>query len=97
MCQLPLNCLEKISKCEYDGIIITYGKPHKPASSDTISRSIKDEFGKTGMNTNVQTAHNCRATSASKAKGNGVSITEILKRGSGKEKTLFQHFILEIL
>ena len=41
--------------------IITYGKPHKPASSDTMS-----EFGKAGINTNVYTAHSCRAASTSK-------------------------------
>ena len=33
--------------------IITYGKPHKPASSDTISRWIKDELGMADINTNV--------------------------------------------
>ena len=33
--------------------IITYGKPHKPASSDTISRRNKDKLGMAGINTNV--------------------------------------------
>ena len=31
--------------------IITYEKPHKPALSDTISRWIKYEFDKAGINT----------------------------------------------
>lgn len=31
--------------------IITYEKPHKPVSTDTISRWIKYEFGKSGINT----------------------------------------------
>ena len=35
--------------------IVTYGKPHKLASLDTISRWIKDELGKAGINTNVYT------------------------------------------
>ena len=33
--------------------IIKYGNPHKPASSGTISRWIKDELGMAGMNSNV--------------------------------------------
>ena len=38
--------------------IITYGKPHKLASSDSISRWIKNEFGKAGINTNVNNCNN---------------------------------------
>ena len=67
--------------------IITYGKSLKSALLDTISRWIKqDELGKTGINTNVYTAHSCRAASASKARGNGISITEILKEGCWKSE-----------
>ena len=48
--------------------VITYGKAHKPSSSGTISRWIKDEFGKAGININVYTAHSCRAASTSKTR-----------------------------
>ena len=76
--------------------VIKYGKPHKPAWSDSISRWKKDEFGKAGINANVYTAHSCRASSTSKTRDNGVSITEILKELVGKEKTPFEHFTPEI-
>ena len=59
--------------------IITYGKQHKPALSDTISRWIKDEVGMTGINTNVYKPHSSRSASTSKARGNRVSITDIFK------------------
>ena len=48
--------------------IITYGKPHKPASSDTISRWIKDELGIAGINTEVYKPHRRRYASTSKAR-----------------------------
>ena len=34
-------------------LIISYGKPHKPVSSETISRWIKDELSKAGVDTSV--------------------------------------------
>ena len=68
------------------------GKPHKLASSDAISQWIKYEFGKAGVNTNVYTAHSCRAASTSKARHNGVSINEILKRGYWKTENTFRTF-----
>ena len=67
--------------------INTHGKPHKSALSDIISRWIKqDELGKAGINTNVYTAQNCKAASTSKTRGNGISITEILKEGCWKSE-----------
>ena len=35
--------------------IITYGKQHKPASSDTTSRWINDELGMADINRNIYT------------------------------------------
>ena len=43
---------ENLVNAKTKEFIITYGKPHKPASSDTISRWIKDELGMAGINTN---------------------------------------------
>ena len=44
---------EKLVDANTEGFIITYSKPYKPASSDTISRWIKNELGIAGINTNV--------------------------------------------
>ena len=96
MCQLLLRCPEKLVDANVMEFIIAYGKPHKAASSVTISQCTKNEFCKAGINANVYTAQSCRAASSSKTKDNGVSITEILKELVGKEKTPFEHFTPEI-
>ena len=58
-------------------LIISYGKPHKPVSSETISRWIKDELSKAGVDTSVFKAHSCRSASSSKARDAGISVSEI--------------------
>ena len=87
-----LGVREKLVDAYVMEFIITYGKPLKPASSDTISRWIKDEFGKAVINMNVYTAHSCRAASTSKTRDNGVSVTEILKRRCWKSESTFRAF-----
>ena len=72
--------------------IITYDKPHKPPSSDTISRWIKEELGMAGINTNVYKPHSCRSAWTSKARDNGVSISGILKPGCWKSQNTFTKF-----
>ena len=72
--------------------IITYGKPHKPASYDTISRWIKDELGMAGINGNVYKPHSCWSATTNKARNNGVSITDILKRRCWKSQNTFTKF-----
>ena len=72
--------------------IITYGKRRKPASSYTISRWIKDELGMAGTNMNIYKPHSCQSASTSKARDNGVSITDILKQGCWKRQNTFTKF-----
>ena len=69
--------------------VITYGKPHKFVSSDTISRWIKDDLGMARINTNVYKPHSCWSASTSKARDHGVSFTDILKRGCWKSQNTF--------
>ena len=72
-------------------LIISYGKPHKAVSSETIPRWIKDEFSKAGVNTSVFKVHSCRSASSSKARDAGISVPEILKK-VGKVYILSKHF-----
>ena len=58
-------------------LIISYGKPHKPVLSKTISRWIKDKLSKAGFGTSVFKAHSCRSASSSKARDAGISVSEI--------------------
>ena len=79
--QCYLGMRENLVDANTKEFIITYGKPHKPASSDTISRWIKGGLGMAGINTNVYKPHSCWYASTRKARDNGVSVTDILKRG----------------
>ena len=60
---------------EVKGLIISSGKPHKPVSSYTIFRWIKDKLSKAGVDTSVLKAHSCRSASSSKARDAGVSVS----------------------
>ena len=60
-------------------LIISYGKPHKLLSSETIYRWIKDELLRAGVVTSVFKAQSCRLTSSSNARDTGKSVSEILK------------------
>ena len=62
-------------------LMITYGKPHKEASSDTPSRWVKGELSNTGINVNIFQAHSCRTVSTRNTRQQGVKISKILKRG----------------
>ena len=69
-------------------LTITYGKPHKEASSDTLSRWINGELSNAGIDVTIFQANSCRAASTSKARQQGSRILEILKRGCwSKENT----------
>eukprot|EP00794_Sanderia_malayensis_P000777 gene777-68_t len=73
-------------------LFITYGTPHKPASSDTFSRWVKADPKSAGVDTSVFQAHSCGSASASKAKEKGIPLQYILKRGCWKAESTFRTF-----
>ena len=73
-------------------LIISYGKPHKPVSSETTPRWIKDELSKKGVDTSVFKRHSCRSASSSKARDTGISVSEISKKGGWKSVNTFKTF-----
>ena len=92
-----VSCIEhyllkrnKLLPNDEKAFIITYGKPHKPASADTISRWIKDTLKDSGINVEVFTSHSCRSASTSKALSVGVPLHEILKRANWSNADTFQ-------
>ena len=85
--QCYLGMRENLVDANTKEFIITYGKPY-----DMISRWLKDELGMAGINTNVYKPLSCRSVSTSKARVNGVSITDILKRGCWKSQNIFTKF-----
>ena len=74
----------KIEGLTTDQLIITYRKPFKGASIDTMRRWINDIFI---VNKIVNfSPHSCQAASSSKAKQIDVNIDEIIRRGRWKNR-----------
>ena len=95
----PVNCikayLEKRNALAQDTdtrLFITYGKPHHPASKNTISRWCKQALAAAGINTKVFQSHSIRVASTSKAKSIGVSIDTILKYARWSKQNTFYKF-----
>eukprot|EP00794_Sanderia_malayensis_P020746 gene20746-22775_t len=69
----------KALRGENTSLLISYMKPHKAISKDTVSRWVKTILRAAGVNVQVFTAHSCRSASTSAAKAVGLSLTSILK------------------
>ena len=69
-------------------LLISWGKPHKLAASETVSRWIKDELSRAGVSISLYKAHVSRSLSSNKARDIGISvlgyIQDILTRTSWK-------------
>ncbi|KAJ8912961.1 hypothetical protein NQ315_000017 [Exocentrus adspersus] len=63
-------------------VILTFKKPHRAASSQTISRWIKKTLQSSGINTETFSAHSTRHASTSAANRAGVSI-DVIKKTAG--------------
>ena len=76
---------------EVKDLIISYGKPHKPVSPETISRWTKDKHLKARIDISVFKACSCRSASSGQARHAGVSVSEILlKKILQKRKILLK-------
>ena len=83
---------------EIKQFLVTYGKPHKTASDDTMSRWIKNTISNTGIDIHVFKAHSTRSDSSSIAKQVGIPYTGILKRGSWRGANTFtKHYDKHII
>lgn len=83
---------------EESKLIITFGKPHRSASEDTISRWIKDVLREAGIDVTVYTTHSVRSASTSKAHQTGITRAEILKKaGWSNETTFIKHYKRDII
>ena len=95
----PLSCTKEyllrrslLVSSEVSELFITYGKPHHPASKETVSRWVKSAMTSSGINTQIFTAGSCRSASGSKANKIGVPLDTILKFGSWTQSSTFYTF-----
>ena len=82
---------------EVKDLIISYGKPHKPVSPETISRWTKDEHLKARIDISVFKAHSCRSASSGQARNAGVSVSEILLKKYYRKKSSAEISVLVLI
>lgn len=75
-----------------DSLLISYVKPYRPVSRDTISRWIRVVMSRSGIDIRKFTAHSVRAAATSKAKAMMVPISDILKTAGWSQESTFAKF-----
>ena len=79
-------------------LLLSYVKPHRHISRDTISRWIKTVLEKAGIDCSIFGGGSVRAAAASKAKANAVPLEKIMKKaGWTRESTFARFYSKEIL
>lgn len=76
-----------------DRLILTHKKPHRPATSQSIGRWIKQTLTESGVDTSIFTAHSTRHASTSAASRAGLSVDVIRKTaGWSAQSAVFANF-----
>ncbi|XP_076050262.1 uncharacterized protein LOC143030903 [Oratosquilla oratoria] len=79
-------------------LLISFIKPHKPVSRDTIARWIKHVLTISGIDSTKYTASSVRSAAASQARSMSVPIRHIMsKAGWSRESTFAKHYNKEIV
>lgn len=73
-------------------LLISYVKPHKAVTKDTVSRWVKIVLIRSGIDIQKYGPHSIRAASTSKAHDNGVPLKDILDKAGWSNAGTFQRF-----
>ena len=75
-------------------LFISYVRPHKPVTTDTLARWIKSVLRSSGIDTSVFKAHSVRSASSSHAYARGVPIADILRTADWTNEKTFRKYYL---
>ena len=75
-----------------DNLLISYVKPYRAVTCDTIRRWILGVMTSAGVNTSIFKAHSTRSASASAASRNKVPIAAIMRAGMWRSENTFSKF-----
>ena len=75
-----------------DNLLISYVKPFKAVSRDTISRWVKTVLGLSGVDTTIFTAHSTRAAATTSAKGLHVPLNTIMRTAGWSNSNTFAKY-----
>lgn len=64
---------------EVTQLLISYAKPFKPVTKDTIARWVRNVLKQSGIDVKKYSPHSSRAASTSHCKAKGLTLTEIMK------------------
>lgn len=82
---------------EHKQLFISFQKPYKPISKDTISRWIKSVMTEAGIDTDLFKPHSTRAASTSAARRDDIPIDEILKTAGWSNNKTFKTFYDKVI
>ena len=94
----PIVCLSEYVKRTSelrkggDQLLVSFQKPHKPVSTDTISRWLKTVLEKSGIDTSVFKGHSTRAASTSAAAVCKIPLSTIMDNAGWSNATTFGKF-----
>ena len=77
---------------DHQKLLVSYQKPHKAISKDTLARWLKQELKLAGIDTSIFGAHSTRAASTSAAKAHNVSIATIMTSAGWSSENTFRKF-----
>lgn len=73
-------------------LFISFIQPHKPVTSSTVARWLKEVIGTSGIDTSIFKAHSVRGASTSRAAESGISTAEILSAADWSTESSFRKF-----
>ena len=73
-------------------LFIAHCRPHKPVTSSTIARWLKETMKGAGIDTSIFKAHSCRGAAASAAKDHGIAVADIMKTADWSRETTFTRY-----
>ena len=75
-----------------NSLYIAHCKPHKPVTSSTIARWLKEIMKEAGIDTSIFKAHSSRGAAVSAAKDHGVAVADIMKTADWSQETTFTRY-----
>ena len=98
----PVACIEEYIKRSstwrkensesYSQLFLSPQQPHKPVTSASIGRWLKDIMRDAGVDIGIFKAHSTRGAASSAAKDRGVAIKDILQAADWTRETTFNRF-----
>jgi site-specific recombinase XerD len=73
-------------------LLLSHIKPHKPISSATLGRWLKDIISRAGIDTDIFKAHSVRGAAATSSFNIGIPLQDILKLADWSTDSTFRRF-----